>query len=168
MAYATATKVRQRLQALLAEGVDTELDLAIAGACEDADGVVDGYISTRYTVPISTPPAMLVSIASDIAAAYVVRDSFSGGGEAKSPGLFETLYQKALDLLKLIANGDIGLPLPSTDPELPSAANFGSHSGSRVPVIENSRVLSNNMLDGWTRTHPCDLVDYGYSCEDEC
>lgn len=166
MGYATATKVRQRLQALPAAEVDAVFDQIIAGALEDADGLVDAYISTRFPVPITTPPAMLVSIASDIAAAYVVRDSFSGGGESESPGLYKTLYEPAIALLEKIANGDIGLPLPSTDPEIPSGANFGGHSGTNTPIIENSRVLRNSMLDGWVRQHPTDLLafDNEYGC----
>lgn len=166
MAYATAPKVRQRLQALPAADSDATVDATIAGALEDADGLVDAYLSTRYPVPITTPPAMLVSIASDIAAAYVVRDSFSGGGETESPGLYKTLYEPALELLEKLANGDIGLPLPSTDPEIPSGANFGAHSGDgSPPIIENSRVLRNNMLAGWVKQHPYDLsYDGEYGC----
>lgn len=164
MGYATATKIRQRLQALPAAEVDAALDATITGAMADADGLVDAYISTRFPVPITTPPAMLVSIASDIAAAYVVRDSFSGGGESAAPGLYKTLYEDAIALLEKIANGDIGLPLPSTDPEIPSGANFGGHSGTNTPIIENSRILRNNMLDGWVRRNPRDLTDYEYGC----
>lgn len=168
MGYATATKVRQRLQALPAADIDTLTDATIAGALEDADGIVDAYIATRYPTPIATPPAMLITIASDIAAAYVVRDSFSGGGESESPGLYKTLYEPAIALLEKIAKGDIGLPLPvevEVD-ELPPAANFGAHSGTNTPIIENSRLLRNNMLDGWVRMNPSDLRSYDsdYGC----
>lgn len=166
MGYATATKVRQRLQALPAADIDALTDATIAGALADADGIVDAYISTRYPVPIATPPAMLITIASDIAAAYVVRDSFSGGGESESPGLYKTLYEPALALLEKIAKGDIGLPLPAEVEELPPAANFGSHSSANTPIIENSRILRTNMLDGWVRMNPSDLRSYDsdYGC----
>jgi len=162
VAYATATKVRQRLQALPAAEVDTLTDETIAGACEDADGLVDAYISTRYTVPIATPPAMLISVSSDIAAAFVVRDSFSGGGESEAPGLFKTLYEPAIKLLKDIAKGNVGLPLPAEVPDLPSTANFGAHSSNSTPIIENSRILRNNMLDGWVKNNPRDLLSEDY------
>ena len=135
MAYATAPKIRLRLPALPASGADSDVDAQIADAILDADSIVNAYLAKGgYTVPVTGGEEalkLLANVSSTLAAAYCVRDSFSGGGETKSPSLYDTLHGEAMKILEMLAEKDILLPVEETPDvdELPDAgAVYGAHT----------------------------------------
>lgn len=144
MAYATAEKIRIRLQALQAAGVSTPVDARIADAILDADAVCNAYLTKGgYPVPVTGGTEalrLLAGISSTLAAAYVVRGTFSGGGETKSPGLYETLHDEAIKMLEMIASKDLVLPVEDAADvdELPDASSLGlsSTDGQRSKIAD--------------------------------
>lgn len=135
MAYATAVKIRRRLQALPAEAVDEALDADLESAIEDADAKCNLYLAKAgYAIPVTggaDAVKAIINISSTLAAAYIVRDNFSGGGENQAPGLYKTLYDEAMADLEAIAEKDVLLPVEETPDveELPEAAAvYGTHS----------------------------------------
>lgn len=135
MAYATADKIRRRLRALPQADVDAALDEDLADVILDADSVCNAYLAKGgYSVPVTGGAEalrLLANCSSTIAAAYIVRDSFSGGGETESPGLYKTLYDEAIKLLESIAEGELKLP-EEAEPEIeeiPKAETvYGTHT----------------------------------------
>lgn len=74
MAYATEQDIADRIgsESLLdiagTEADSTVLDsAAVANAIEDAEGLIDGYVGSRYPVPVSPAPAVLVRLSIDMA-----------------------------------------------------------------------------------------------------
>lgn len=67
MSYCPATEFKARFgtdehDQLLASGTDRTYSAAAA----DADAIIDGYIGTRYKLPLTTVPAFVVGIAADL------------------------------------------------------------------------------------------------------
>lgn len=73
------------------------LDAAIADATAD----IDMYLAVRYTLPLTTVPAVLTRLACDIARFYLYGNNV--------PEHIGDRNKAALDLLQSIARGDIDL-----------------------------------------------------------
>lgn len=87
-------------------------DAAIAArALDDASAEIDGYLATRYQLPLPTVPAMLARIACDIARYRLWED-------LASPEVRQR-YEDARRLLESISRGVVSLGLPAN---LPPAA----------------------------------------------
>ena len=92
----------------IAEG--EEYDTArVAGACHDASGEIDGYVSGGgYPVPLDPVPRVIAAFAADIAR-YRLYD-------AHAPEQIEHRYRDAVRFLSAVASGAVRLgaaPLPS-------------------------------------------------------
>lgn len=103
MPYCTATAFKERFGTeehddLLASGTDR----TYAAAAADADAVVDGYIGTRYKLPLTTIPAFVVAIAADLTR-YELYE------EAPTKEVIER-RKMALDMLRDIKDGNLILP----------------------------------------------------------
>jgi len=70
-------------------------------ALTDADGEINGYLATRYTLPLSPVPLTLARIASDIARYYLYADRVT---EA-----VRTRYQDAIKFLRNVSEGLVTL-----------------------------------------------------------
>jgi phage gp36-like protein len=102
------------------------LDRTIA----DADAEIDGYVGTRYALPLAEPvPAVLVPIACDIARYRLYDDAV--------PDIVRKRYEDAIARLKDIAAGRLVL---GVDPLAPAPAAAG------VSVRARGREFSDELL----------------------
>lgn len=101
--YCTIAAVRARLPALT-ETVAS--DGLVEEGIADAAAEVDLALGTRYPVPFSEPvPSIIASIAADLAAAWCLDTTFSGGGENDPISLSQALRARAQEKLEAIATG---------------------------------------------------------------
>lgn len=118
MPYATPADLETRYGAAelgeltnRAGGFDPD-DAVLLAALGDASAEIDGYLATRYAVPVAPVPAVLVGAACAIAR-YRLRGP--AGGDAVRQG-----YDAAIRLLRDIADGRAGLQ-GAAAPAVPSA-----------------------------------------------
>ena len=95
---------------------DTVLDRAL----EDADGEINGYLSSRFSAPINPVPTTLVRIACDMARYYLYDDNATDQVTKR--------YNDAVKFLKGVADGSIsiGVSAAGEKPESESLPEFES------------------------------------------
>jgi phage gp36-like protein len=141
MAYATQADLVARFgEDLVLQLADRDrdgtLDAAVADAAlADATALIDGYLLTRYSLPLPSVPDILRPIATAIA----FRQLHTEG----PPDAVERLYKDALAQLDRIARGIIVLDVT---PEPGSAAQG---AGGPVRVDGPERTFSRNKLRGF-------------------
>lgn len=86
----------------------------VTRAVGDAAGEIDGYLSARYTVPLSPVPVVLTRIACDIARWFLYED--------QATDQVRDRYDRAIAFLKGVAKGEIGLGVDESGDE-PSAGD---------------------------------------------
>jgi phage gp36-like protein len=103
----------------------------VARAISDADAIIDGYLRTRYTVPLeATVPAIIASISVDLAV-------FSLWQRRYPDKLSETMKERranAVRILERIASGTITLPITLTQAEAVATT---------IRVSERTRLFDN-------------------------
>jgi len=104
-----------------------------AQAENDSASLIDGYLSTRYTLPLVSVPAMVTSWAGDITRFRLWDDH--------APEEVRRRYEDAISQLKQLADGRINLP-PGSD-GVPVA------SGGDVGYFSNTRVFTECSLKGF-------------------
>ncbi len=107
---------------------DFDPDGAVDQALVDASAEIDGYLSTRYTLPLGTQPKTLRRPCIDIAV-YVLANSHT-----RLTNTIETRYEQAIALLTKISKGYAGL-----GKDEPSAAVSGSENGTTTGADFTSR-----------------------------
>lgn len=103
----------------------------VARAIEDADSEIDGYVGSRYPVPMSPVPPVLRKLSADIAI-YNLYSRRQGAPEHR-----DRRYQDAVRFLESVAKGDVSLG--ATDPEGNPPANDAPRFSSENPRREFSR-----------------------------
>jgi phage gp36-like protein len=107
MTYATQTDLEERFGSdELAHRTDRAagvvIDAAVLGrALADADAEIDGYLATRYTLPLASTPPVLNRLACDLARYRLYDDGV--------PETVRLRYQDAVSLLKRMASGEVQL-----------------------------------------------------------
>jgi phage gp36-like protein len=107
MSYATQADLTERFGATeLAQRTDrtngTVIDVAVVTrALADADAEIDGYLATRYSLPLDSTPAVVNRLACEIARYRLYDDGV--------PETVRTRYQDAVSLLKRLATGEVQL-----------------------------------------------------------
>lgn len=93
------------LKDILPEDVsnDSDANIAIEKSIVNASAEIDGYLSARYELPLSSSPAVLKRPCIDITA-YVLANR-----QSRLTDTIETRYEQAIDFLKMIAKGQAGL-----------------------------------------------------------
>lgn len=115
MAYATRADMEARfgLDELVARtnrAGGTTVDADVLGrALADADAEIDGYLASRYNLPLPTVPPVLARIACDIARYRLWEDIASDDVRRR--------YEDARRLLEAISKGVVSLGLPANLPE---------------------------------------------------
>jgi phage gp36-like protein len=89
----------------------------------DADGVIDSYIASRYTLPLAAAPKILVRYACDITRYFLYGDQ---PGEAQ-----RRAYDDAIKFLRSVADGTVSLGLDSANQAVAPAAGAVSFNDSR-------------------------------------
>jgi len=107
----------------------TRLQLAM----DAANSEVDGYICTRYTVPVDPAPPFLVKVACDIARYHLVT------GAARVTERDQVRYESAIKTLTNLSKGiiSLGAPLPNMEP---------------VPTQKDEILIKNVRPNDWGRT----------------
>lgn len=108
MTYAAEIDLVERFSALeLAQLTDrthgVAIDQLVLGrALADADAEIDGYLATRYTLPLGSTPAVINRLACEIARYRLYDDGV--------PATVRQRYEDAVSLLKKLSSGDVRLP----------------------------------------------------------
>lgn len=95
-----------------------------AEAENEAAGLVNGYLSARYTLPLASVPTMLQGWVADITR-YRLWDEHA-------PEEVRRRYEDALAQLKLVSQGVIALPPGIDGAAAAQPLNFGGYSARRV------------------------------------
>lgn len=103
---------------------------SLTRACEDATAMIDGYLSSRYTLPLASVPDLVVGWAADIARFRL--------WDEQAPEEVRRRYDDALTQLRDLARGLISLP-PGADGEPAGVAGFASdgYSADRVFTMDS-------------------------------
>jgi len=107
--YCTSIDVESRNHALLDSADPTEMTNSIV----KAQGIVDGMLRKLYPVPLSIVPDIILGISADLAASFLLSDLVGNAGRNEEPTQADSLYKKAMDLLKMINEGDLVLDVVS-------------------------------------------------------
>lgn len=95
----------------------------VTQAIADAEAEINGYVATRYAVPVAAPvPALLKKLAIDITVYNLWRR------RQKVPELVRTVYEDALKRLDGIAKGTVTLgvdPAPAESTKGAAGETFG-------------------------------------------
>ena len=88
--------------------------IVLVAALVYASGLIDSYLSGRYTLPLSTIPEVLIALCLDIA-------RYRLGHNAQEEDVRKR-YEDALKMLRDIANGILKLGLPTADEPVSSGS----------------------------------------------
>lgn len=142
MTYATTTDIAKQpyadeIDALLDRNGDGSPDASVFDtAAATADSKIDGYLSGRYTTPLSPIPAAIVQIACDIIR-YLLWGSNVPAEAAKR-------YEQAIAELRDYANGIANL----TD----SGAVVAPVTALAVGYTSRTRIFTDDELSGFVGT----------------
>ena len=106
-------------------------DTVVNRALADADSLINGYLQTRYTLPLSSVPPVLEGVASDIARYYLFED--------RAPEIVEARYKDRVGWLKDVSTGKASLGLDAAGDE--TATETGT-----VDYNANDRVFDKDTL----------------------
>ena len=102
------------------------IDSVVLGrALLDADAEIDGYLATRYTLPLASTPAVLVRLSADLARYQLCGD--------KVPDSVRQRYVDAVAVLKRLATGEVQLAGITAVPAAGGAGNaVAARTAARV------------------------------------
>jgi phage gp36-like protein len=104
MAYTSPSNVKEIMRKLPSSITDEDITYHI----EKADALIDGKLGGVYQTPFSPVPRLIQDISTDLAIFFMAESLFS----SNQPNLDEyqqTRYDRAMELLNSILDGDIGL-----------------------------------------------------------
>jgi len=108
---------------------------SLTAAIADASNIIDGYLASQYTLPLSSVPDLVKAWASDIARFKL--------WDEKAPEEVRARYDDVLAQLKDLARGLISLP-PGSDGEKPTASGAANITG-----FSNTRLFTEDTLAGF-------------------
>lgn len=121
------TELAQRTNRTDGLTIDTDV---LGRALADADAEIDGYLATRYALPLASTPVVLVRMAADIA-----RYRLFGDG---APDEVRNRYTDAVKLLVAISDGKVQL---GTAPLVVASGGSGNAVAVRTPAAVFSAEL---------------------------
>lgn len=134
MPYIDGTGLRQRFGEQEIDdliGADNDADPVVTGdveklgrACEDATTLIDGYMASRYSLPLASVPDIVVNWAADIARFRLWDDH--------APEEVRRRYEDTLEQLQQLSKGIIALPPGSDGAPAAQPVVFGGYSAPRV------------------------------------
>lgn len=98
----------------------TVLDRALT----DATAEINGYLASRYQLPLTSTPVVLVRVCADIARYHLHDDNI--------PDPVETRYKAAVELLRQVSIGRVSLGVSDTGAEPTSNDGADIESGGRI------------------------------------
>ncbi len=130
MTYATQQNLIDRFgQQEITELTDRQnagaIDSAVvAKAVADADGEINGYLSSRYTLPLDPVPTVLERIACEIARYYLYEDRVTEQVKRR--------YDDAIKFLKGVSSGAVALGVDANSESPSSIGGPQSDAPDRV------------------------------------
>lgn len=112
--------------------------LAVDAKIADASAEIDTYLSLRYPLPLNPVPPVLVRLCVDIT---LYRLSLTADALTKE---LRQRYEDAVSLLKKMAEGLVGLGIPTT----PTADTGGEVKGGEILVSSNPRIFTRRSQAG--------------------
>lgn len=109
-------------------------DSIVDGAIIDSEGLVDGYLASRYTTPLSTVPNIIKAFTVDVAIYRIY------GRREGAPEDVEKRYNDARQFLKDVSKGVVTLGVKVPAPE---------NSGSQVDIKSDDRIFNRENLNGF-------------------
>lgn len=106
----------------------------VTRALADADSLINGYLQSRYTLPLTSVPQVLVACACDVARYYLHGDRVTD--------IVKERYDTRISWLKDVAAGRASLGLDA------AGAETTTETGS-VSYRANERVFTKDTLDGF-------------------
>lgn len=140
MPYATIADIRKWLDEdvliQLTDDADTGATNTevVAAALADANAVVDGYLGARHTLPLASPPAILIKLETDIA--IVMLYNRRNG----PPEHWQKQYDNAIAFLTRVNEGKI--TLGPSDPD-------GTGSADTAEVSKRDAIFTRDTLENW-------------------
>lgn len=116
------------------ENLGTVNDARVDAAINDAEGEADGYLSTRYTVPLSPAPASIKKFTADIA----IYNLF--GRRDTVPPDREKRYENAIKFLVNVSKGIVTLGAQEPEP---------TTTAGSVEFTSNERTFTRSKLEGF-------------------
>lgn len=152
MAYATANDMTARypnrdlVQLTNEDPTQTTVNtVAVERALGDASAEIDGYLESRFTLPLSDPPAVLTRLTCDIAMyrLQTLRPLHDVADARKR-------YEDAIELLVRVARGEVTLGLAPDNTE-PAAATGSvvTQAGGDASEALPRRVFDRGSLKGY-------------------
>jgi phage gp36-like protein len=126
-----ATELAQRTNRVDGLTIDT---VVLGRALSDADAEIDGYLATRYALPLPSTPPVINRLACEIARYRLYDDGV--------PETVRVRYQDAVSLLKRLSSGEV--QLAGITP-VPVVGGSGNAVATRTPA----RVFSTDLLAGY-------------------
>jgi len=113
-------------------------------AIDDADAEIDGYLGSRYALPLASTPAILRKLSVDVA----IYNLYSRRGNT-IPDVRKDRYDKAVTLLDGIRAGDVSLgsTAPSADSDAGPAAT--TYRDDRVFTRGSDTAGTSGTLDNY-------------------
>jgi phage gp36-like protein len=109
----------------------------IQAAIDAAGGIIDAYLTTKYTLPIANPPQILKQLCIDIVVYRLALFPVSRTDEMRQR------YEDAISFLKQLASGTAALPLSNiVDPDGetgPIEPTPVTQPGFRTRILNNMR-----------------------------
>lgn len=118
---------------------EADITLLIENAIADADAEIDGYLSKRYSPPLTEPPPVLKKFSKDIAAYNLV--SRKGIDEDDPEKTYLTRYNSAIKFLTMVAEGKIDIGTKEESGSASAAEGFHFQSSQRL--------FSRGSMRGW-------------------
>lgn len=111
----------QIAQGYALEVIDAE---RVERALADAEAEIDGYVGTRYPLPIDPVPALLTRAACDVARYRLYDDA--------APDEVRRRYEDVARVLRHIADGTVSLGTRPGTPTLPQEVQMVEHTGGAL------------------------------------
>jgi phage gp36-like protein len=111
----------------------------ITDAIDYADQMIDGYLRSRYTLPLSAVPKLVQRLSVDLALYYLYARRF----DVEIPEGMTTRYNNATKLLQAIQAGKVSLGTGETEPAAPTDGSYSTNKTS------DDRLFSKEVLDGF-------------------
>lgn len=115
--YATTTSISMLLPYVLKTNTTTGDSVGVANFSKQidrAEGLVNGYLASRYSLPFSVVPPIIRTITEDISCYYFIRSTYVQDGERKNE--YQDSFKMAITQLEEIRDGKT--PLSATDGSL--------------------------------------------------
>ena len=109
-----------------------------------ADNIINSKLGSRYVVPFTTIPPIIVTIATDLAAYYTMRALFTSDSQNKSE--WTASYKESIKMLDEIAEGKVPV-VDANGNEMPFKAQSLSSNNQKFHTTFDMDNLDNSIID---------------------